>query len=321
MAFVCNFHTPGFLLSCYIVLFILSHPFVIFLSPSPQNTAGTPNSNILYESGQVTHRAPPGDPPGVVITMERNRAEQNMLSGAYRLSESVSVEGGDRLSVTIRAATGERSLERNAVTSVVWYQGPDNFLPNFDLESYNSDRGGVFDGSPIFDALGVSVYNTDASNDGVGPKVVLWYFGNRVQSAPLYSTAEVFFSLSLPHEYTLKLEWDERNFNPSYSCYLTVDGLDVAVLHGIPALTRPLTTVLSVFNQLGFLPINDPANPPEVTAVFSNVILPVRSSGICRYGNPFYSWETPFIRFEAGVGTAPGLTDAEPLQVCIMHTV
>lgn len=252
--------------------------------------------------------------------MERNRAEQNMLSGAYRLSETVSLEDGDRLSVTIRAAMGEGSLQRNAVTSVVWYQGPDNFLPNFDLESYNSDRG-LFDGSPIFDALGVSVYNADAFNDGVGPKVVLWYFGNRVQSSPLYSTAEVFFSLSLPHEYTLKLKWDERDFNPSYSCYLTVDGLDVAVLHGIPALTRPLTTVLSVFNQLGFLPINDPANPPQVTAVFSNVILPVRSSGICRYGNPFYSWETPFIRFEAGVGTAPGLTDTEPLQVCIMHTV
>ena len=287
--------------------------------PSPQDTAGTPNSNILYESGQVMLRPPPADPPGVVITMERNRLEQNMLSGAYRLSEGVSVEDGDRLSITIRAAVGESSLQQNAVTSVVWYQGPDNFLPNFDLELYKSERG-LFDGNSFFDALGVSIYNADASSDGVGPKVVLWYFGNRVQSVPLYSSAEVYFSLLQPHDYTLKLEWDERDFNPSYSCFLTVDGLDVAVLHGIPALTGSLTTVLSVFNQMGFLPVNDPANPPQVSAVFSNVILPVRSGGICRYGNPFYSWETPFIRFEAGVGTSPGLTDTEPLQVCMHGT-
>ena len=251
--------------------------------------------------------------------MVRNPAEQNMLSGAYRLNEAVSVEDGDRLSVTIRAAVGESSLQQNAVTSVVWYQGPNNFLPNFDFELYKSQRG-LFDGSPIFDALGISVYNADASSDGVGPKVVLWYFGNRVQSVPLYTTAEVYFSLSEPHEYTLKVEWNERDFNPSYSCFLTVDGLDVAVLHGVPTLTGPLTTVLSVFNQLGFLPVNDPANPPQVTAVFSNVILPVRASGICRYGNPFYSWEVPFVRFEAGVGTSPGLTDTEPLQVCMVRT-
>lgn len=249
--------------------------------------------------------------------MARNPAEQNVLSGAYRLNESITVEDGDRLSVTIRAAIGESSLQRNAVTSVVWYQGPANFLPNFDFEQYKSNRD-LFAGSPTFDALGLSIYHADSSNDGVGPKVVLWYFGNRVQTAPLYTTAEVYFSVSEPHEYTLQFKWDERDFNPSYSCFVTVDGIDVAVLHGVPAFTGPLTTVLSVFNQLGFLPINDPANPPEVSAIFSNVILPVRTNGICRYGNPFYSWETPFIRFEAGVGTSPGLTDTEPLQVCLV---
>ena len=226
------------------------------------------------------------------------------------------MEDGDRLSVTIRAAVGESSLQRNAVTSVVWYQGPDNFLPNFDLELYKSERG-LFDGSPVFHALGLSIYHADAASDGVGPKVVLWYFDNMVQSAPLYTTAEVYFSLSEPHDYTLQFKWNERDFNPSYSCFVMVDGVDVAVLHGVPALTEPLTTVLSVFNQLGFLPINDPANPPEVTAIFSNVILPVRTNGICRHGSPFYSWETPFVRFEAGVGTTPGLTDTEPLQVCL----
>ena len=258
---------------------------------------------------------------GTTITMSRNNIGENVFTGVVRYPAAFSIEDGDLLSVHVAAAVGEKSLEVNSVTSLVLYEGPDDFLPQFDLNLFLSNPD-IFEGSPHFSALGFSIYNRNASGDGVGPKVVLWYFRNSPRSVPIYSSAEVFVSVSETHMYSLRFTWDERDFNPSFWVKLYIDGQLTESLHGIQSFTEQVDIALSLFNQNGFLPsvdaTGDPSVPPEVEATFTDIILPLRTSTVCRYGQPMHSWEDPFIRVEAGVGTAPFLTDVKPYEVSLL---
>ena len=252
--------------------------------------------------------------------MQRNGQGENVFSGAYRYPNAFVIEDGDSLSLDIAAATGEESLQTNSVTSVVFFSGEDGILPQFDLSRFQSDPE-IFQSSPQFSALGFSLYNRNASGDEAGPKVVLWYYRSTLQSVPTYASAELLFDVATTHKYTLKFEWDEQDFAPSYWVNLYVDGQQTAVLHGIQSFTEPVDLVLSLFNQNGFLPsvdaTGDPSNPPAVRAIFSSVAIPLRTSGVCRYGRPMHSWENPFVRMEAGIGTAPYLTDVKGFQVSL----
>ena len=300
--------------SCYARLIVFVLLYECCLSLSHIRILGIVEEAIRYQSSMVNYSH--SDPIGTVVTVERDITGDLVLAGAYKLNDSLVIGSGDRVSVTIRAALGEETLQLNSVSSMVLYRtDSDGYLPNFDLELYKSDPN-LYADSPRFAAVGLSIYHANASGDRVGPKTVLWAYNNQYQSAPLYTSAELFLNLSTEHEYTLKFSRNVRDYNPSLSCQILVDEVESAVLHGIEDFHGAVNLALSVFNQNGFIPeIANPSDPPSVSAVFSNVHLPGVGTSLCLYGTPFHSWDIPFVRFEAGIGTSPELTDIESFKV------
>lgn len=84
---------------------------------------------------------------------------------------------------------------------------------------------------------------------------------------------------------------------------------------GIPPLSNGLTSfVAQLWNRNGFVPARQ-AVPREVTAHIRNVLFPLTSGNACDYGRPFYVVQSPVVRYEAAVGTAPGATNVQDYQV------
>ena len=274
---------------------------------------GLSSSAISYtESGQTSLST---DPPGRAISSTYDTTTQKMNSAAYQ-TRVTRLAGDVTISLTIRAALGDRDVLDAAITSVVFLDSPGmpSLLADFDLE------GEGFTNPDIFKGFGLQVHHSYISESLYNQqKVVMWFKDNQSLSEPRYVTQNVTFDLSVPHIYEIRFTNQQLGLTFVRKADLYVDGTIQATLHGLPEFSASTRMILHVFQRDGFVPecgVDCSVSPPSVTAVFSNVTLPARDGdGVCAYGRPFYSWASPIVEFRAGVGTQPGLTDVKTFEV------
>ncbi|XP_046562952.1 uncharacterized protein LOC124271845 [Haliotis rubra] len=88
---------------------------------------------------------------------------------------------------------------------------------------------------------------------------------------------------------------------------------------GIPRLSPDTKLFLGVWNHKNYIP--DTERDAEghlkvlsATASFRDLVMPAQKENLCRYGNPFQGGNNAIVRYEAGIGSASGLSDVEPYQ-------
>ena len=146
-------------------------------------------------------------------------------------------------------------------------------------------------------------------------RALLWY-----RSSIEGETAHTWISLGFDptvsyHSYHLVLQRVASTTpstvqNPTWSVLLKVDEHSMGSLVDLPQFNSTLDFVLHVRNYNGRVePVINPFFPPTTAAFFTDIILPVDSSRVCKYGAPFYSARAPFVKFEVGVGRSYGSTN------------
>ena len=91
--------------------------------------------------------------------------------------------------------------------------------------------------------------------------------------------------------------------------------LSACIILGVPPLTERTNFVAQLFNRGGFVPAKLGGVARSVTAHIRNVRFPLTNGDSCDFGKPFYSAESPIVRFEAAVGTWPGATNVQDFKV------
>ena len=260
------------------------------------------------------------------ISMTRDIQHYRMLSAAA--VTKFSVVSFNEISVRIKAAP---SYE--AVTSVLIWDGPASMVQDYEIlytpgNSSNTTDSSIAPSTTIhsscvyipplnpkpspYKAFGLQLHPPSNSTPA---RAVLWYRGNETGEM-----AHVWISLEFNpttdyHTYHFKLE-KKSTLTPStvvkniWSLLLKVDNQFLGSLVGLPQFGSSLYFVLHVRNYNGRVdPFSNPFFPPKTSAFYTDVILPVNSSRVCKYGNPFYSEIAPFVKFEVGVGKSFGSTE------------
>ncbi|XP_022100316.1 uncharacterized protein LOC110984425 [Acanthaster planci] len=153
--------------------------------------------------------------------------------------------------------------------------------------------------------------------NGSASQAVMWcrYFkdGQRMSSQPVDldfdpSVEERHYAVSF-RSTPFDAHEDEWSFD------VLIDGKLLASLTGIPVMSSSTKLILHVFNRDSYIAdLQDPFNPPVVTATLRNFKMPPEQSKLCRYGAPFRAGTNPVSRYFAGVGSEAGATDIVPFK-------
>ena len=251
------------------------------------------------------------DSQGTKITAKLNPTEKEVESGVYSTTSVPSLDGEKTVSLTIEATSGDIELVPQTITSVVFIESSiPSLLVDFD-KPFTNPSG--------FKALGLQLHHSYTSNSKYyQQKIVLWSKDDSELSQVQNVSRTVTFDLSDPHQYKFQFVSEQLGSVYTHKVELYIDNILYTSLYGIPKFLSGTKMVLHVFNRGGYLPPCDPAcasNPPEVYAIFRDVSLPAASGGSCDYGAPFYSWGSPIVEFQVGVGSQPGLSDVKQFEV------
>ena len=260
----------------------------------------------------------------VQISMTRDIQDYRMLSAA--IMTEVSIGSYELMSVRIKAASSFQ-----AVTSVIAWEGPDSSIQDYEVlnpadnstqtnftEEHFPDSTCQYLPPPNpnpspYKAFGFQLhlpYNSTTS-----AMALLWYRGELSDEV-----AEIWIPLAFDpsadyHTYYIELEREDSRTpstipDPTWSVLLRVDSEFLGRLVDLPQFTSSLNFALHVRNYNGRVePFTSPFFPPSTTAYFTDIALPVDNSRVCKYGSPFYSAISPFIKFEVGVGLSYGSTN------------
>ena len=260
------------------------------------------------------------------ISMTRDIQHNRMLSAAA--VTEFSVVNFNEISVRIKAAPNFK-----AVTSVLIWDGPASMVQDYEIlytpgntsntTQMNLDPSTTIQSSCVYipppnpnpkpyKAFGLQLHPPANSTPA---RALLWYRGEESGEMAHVWIALEFNPSTDYHTYHFKLE-KKSTLTPStvveyiWSLLLKVDDQFLGSLVGLPQFGSSLYFVLHVRNYNGRVePFSDPFFPPTTSAFYTDVILPVNSSRVCKYGNPFYSEIAPFIYFEVGAGMSFGSTE------------
>ena len=278
---------------------------------SSPDLIGYAAATVMYNEEQVSVST---YPQGIQITAERDRITSILTSGVYQTH--VDLSRGGTFQVDILAAAGHPGFEMNSVTSVLFIDtGPlSNTVAKFEPGVPDFDFGDL----PIFSGFGIQIYKEFSNRTTTLPqRIVMWARDGTLLGQPLFVNREIpSIDLLFPNTYRIEFQNEQQDTDYSRTAQLYINGVLMASLEGLPALSNYTRVVFNVFNLLGYLPPLDTTNNPlSVAAVFANVTIPSYLDHLCDYGIPFYSSQSPIVEFLAGVGTKPGLTDIEELKV------
>ena len=240
------------------------------------------------------------------ISMTRDIQQYRMLSAAA--VTKMLVVSFNEISVRIKSAANYQ-----AVTSVLVWDGPDTFIEDYEiidnqnitsntsipLNLFSLPQGCQYmpppPANPLpYKSFGLQLHPTYYSTP---TRALLWYRGD-INGEYAHTWITLGFNPSTSyHTYHFTLE-KVLSSTPStvktatWSVLLKIDGLSVASLVDLPQFNTTLHYVLHVRNYNGRVePISDPFLPSTTAAYFSDIILPVNSTRVCKYGAPFYSSE------------------------------
>ena len=256
------------------------------------------------------------------ISMTRDIQHNRMLSAAA--VTEFSVVSFNEISIRIKAAPNFQ-----AVTSVLIWDGPVSMVQDYEildvpsnttqsnLNSTTIHSSCVYIPPPNpspkpYKAFGLQLH---PSSNSTHARALLWYRGEELgEMAHEWITLD-FNPTTDYHTYHFKIE-KKSTLTPStvvkyiWSLGLKVDDQFLGSLVGLPQFGSSLYFVLHVRNYNGRVePFSNPFSPPTTSAFYTDVILPVNSSRVCKYGNPFYSEIAPFVKFEVAAGRSFGSTE------------
>ena len=94
-----------------------------------------------------------------------------------------------------------------------------------------------------------------------------------------------------------------------------VENSELGSLCGIPYLSASASCLVHVLNRDRFLPEReDELFTWAVYAEVESSIFPPKTEELCRYGEPFRGGDIPIVRYEAAIGSEPGLSDIYPFE-------
>ena len=285
--------------------------------PSPE-LIGYATSAIAYSPQQVS--ASSGSPSGVSIVTSRDPTSpiDEVISGAYQTPSDPS--NGGTFQADILVATGLEELEVNTVTSVLFIDSgvSSNLLAKFEPEQATFDLGSA--SSVPYSAFGVQIYREITEDATTFPqRVVMWAFDADSINQPIHVRRDLpSVDLSTVNTYRVDFEAEQQDTYYTRTARLSINGVLMATLQGLPSLSNDTRVVLHNFNRLGFTPqTGDPGVDLAVRTVFANVTVPRRTGSLCDAGTPFHSRQSPIVEFRAWAGTSPGLADVAEMEVSV----
>ncbi|XP_064646203.1 uncharacterized protein LOC135499389 [Lineus longissimus] len=171
---------------------------------------------------------------------------------------------------------------------------------------------------PAYTSCGMSLHSKGGKHYAVG-----WCRSGN-DSRDLQSTRnELLFD---PREWhTYKVEFNIDNNDPSmpHWCFnVFTDEFNIVEVCGIDAMSTDTKMILHVWNANNHIPaMADAFSAFKTEARFKAVRFPPSSELECRYGTPFRGGTNAIIRYEAAVGTSPGLTDIMPYSEAVVPCV
>ena len=260
------------------------------------------------------------------ITMTRDIQDDRMLSAA--IVTEISVVSVNLMTLRIKAASSFQ-----AVTSVIVWDGPGSVIQDYEVllptdNSTNSTEDSFPEYSTCqylpppnpnpspYKSFGLQLH---LPYDSSSAMALLWY-RNDLSDDDEDEVTEIWIPLEFDpstdyHTYRIVLEKEDSR-TPStvpgdtWSVLLKVDSDFLGRLVDLPQFTSPLNYALHVRNYNGRVePFTSPFFPPTTSAYFTDITLPVDNGRVCKYGSPFYSAISPFVKFEVGVGMSYGSTN------------
>ena len=275
---------------------------------------GHASSTLSYSRDQVgVSSSPPGI--GIRTIRDRTSATEEVISGVYQTR--VDLSRGGTFQADVLAARGLLSLQAITVTSLLFIDSgvASDMVAKFEPSASDFD----FSGHLEFDAFGIQIYNHFTnSTHSVPQRVILWARDSQTLGQPLHSESSMpHIDLNVTNTYRVEFKVQGTDIYSNRKADLYVNNVLMANLQGLPLLTNNTRAVFSSFNYLGNVPpLGTLTGDLSVRAVFGNVTLPsAAASHLCEFGTPFYSQTSPVVQFRAGVGTRPGLTDVQELEV------
>ena len=263
----------------------------------------------------------------IQLTMTRDIQANRMLSGAV-VSE-ISVVSINLMTLRIKAASSFQ-----AVTSVIVWEGPSSIIQDYEVlyPTDNSTQTNFTEESSEYStcqylpppnpnpspykAFGLQLHLPYNSTSAMA---LLWYRGE-LSDEDEDEVTEIWMPLEFDpstdyHTYSILLQREDSR-TPStvpedtWSVLIKVDSDFLGRLVDLPQFTSPLNYALHVRNYNGRVePFTSPFFPPTTIASFTDITLPVDNSRVCKYGSPFYSAISPFVKFEVGIGMSYGSTN------------
>ncbi|XP_072048752.1 uncharacterized protein [Amphiura filiformis] len=161
-------------------------------------------------------------------------------------------------------------------------------------------------------ACGLQLYQRDSEW-----QATLWCRYHRDDYLIIHDTVVLNFDPSQEmHSYSFSVKvYPTVAEQEQWELSLTIDGILLTALDGIPHLSTSTQLILHVWNKDNVVSsIEDEFNPPKATAYFSDLRIPPESSHPCRYGNPFRAGSSPIVRYLAGIGTERGQVNTVPFK-------
>ncbi|XP_078620549.1 uncharacterized protein LOC144887293 isoform X2 [Branchiostoma floridae x Branchiostoma japonicum] len=296
-------------------------------------------SRIRFVPEQVSFE----EDEGLTVTMVRDVRAERMISGGYMTV--LNNDGSGIFQIEMVAATNES----DAMTSLVFWDGPDGVVGGFDMPDIpeeNDDDNATTSAPTTTRATTQNPFQVvnEESDELSGEKAALrslpytslgmdifaeWLTTeNRTEYYALiwcrilnepgalqFEKIELGFDASEAwHTYALKYIVDRTDATQElWGLELHVDGVYVTTVTGIPAPTPTTMMILAVRSKHGAVAeFQDVQNPPSVQAHFRNLKTPPSINQLCRYGTPFQDGSTTILKMYAGVGRSKGADDVEP---------
>ncbi|XP_048258679.1 uncharacterized protein LOC124137747 [Haliotis rufescens] len=124
------------------------------------------------------------------------------------------------------------------------------------------------------------------------------------------------------HQYWIRFttQRDEaRGSEITWCMFISMDGDLLTEQCGIPRLSPDTKLFFGVWNHKNYIPETDRDSEGHLkvwssTASFRDLVMPADKENLCRYGNAFQGGDNAIVRYEAGIGSASGLSDVVPYQ-------
>jgi hypothetical protein len=267
--------------------------------------------NLEYQRSQVKIGA-----GGTNITLLRLKDRKVMISGAY--STTVDVTSGSSISFSLKAGKGTQELAEYAITSAVFWDGPESSVGDFALNTT----------SKAYRGFGLQL--RPAYNDGTGKSItaqlLLWSrFANDSADVQIVTLDETTDLTAAFHDYSFHFDESRTEWTGTdYTVTVKLDGIRIAVMHGLPAMIST-RLIFHLWNRDGSVPaVTSSDDLPTAVMYVRDVKLSKRVDGPCDHGLPFYDWTSPIVEFHAGVGSRPLQDDvskfkliSRPCRACV----